>query len=61
MQRSDQETFSHSNCFPGNIINKAKRFKPNTSKFIKSLKNLIHKGHELASAVDFLRQLIFFA
>lgn len=46
MQRSDQETFFHLDCFPGNIISKAKRFKPNRSKFRKSLKNLIHKGHD---------------
>ena len=43
----------------GNIINKAKKFKHNTSKFVKSLKNLIHKGYHLATIVDSLRQVYF--
>jgi len=31
-------------CFYGDIINKAKKFKPDTSKLVKSLKNLICKA-----------------
>jgi hypothetical protein len=35
----------------GNVINKAKKFKSDTSKLINSLKNLIRKSYDLATIV----------
>jgi hypothetical protein len=37
-------------CY-GDVINKAKKFKSDTSKLVKSLKNLIHKGYDLSTIV----------
>lgn len=43
MQRSDQIGY-FTPCFHGDVINKAKKFKSDISKLVKSLKNLIGKG-----------------
>ena len=43
----------------GDIINRAKKFKSDSSKHVKSLKNLICKSYDLATIVDSLRQVYF--
>ena len=37
-------------CY-GDVINKANKFNSDTSKLVKSLKNLIHKGYDLSTIV----------
>jgi hypothetical protein len=46
-------------CFNGDIINKTKNVKSDTSKLAKYLKNLVYKGYDLATIVDSLRQVYF--
>ena len=58
MQRSDQNGISHP-CFYGYVINKAKKFKPNTSKLVKSVKNLNRKSNDLAIIIHSLRYVYF--
>jgi len=39
-------------CYNGDVINKAEKFKYDTSKFIKSLENIIRKGCDISTIVD---------
>ena len=39
-------------CSYGDVINKAKKFKADTSKLVQSLKNLIHKGYDLETITE---------
>ena len=43
-------------CFYGDVINKARKVKFDTSKLVQSLDNLISKGYNLSAIVDSLRQ-----
>ena len=45
--------------FNGDVINNAKTFKSDTSKLVKSLKNLIRKGYDLSTIVHSLKQVYF--
>jgi hypothetical protein len=48
MQRSYQKGYFPS-MFLWDVINKAKKFKSDTSKFVKYMKNLTCKGYDLAT------------
>ena len=43
-------------CFYGDVINKARKVKFDTSKLVQSLDNSISKGYNLSAIVDSLRQ-----
>jgi hypothetical protein len=45
--------------FYGDVINKENKFKHDTSKIIKLLKNLIRKNYDLATIISSLRQVYF--
>ena len=47
MQRFDQKGYFPSKCYV-NEINKAKKFKSDTSEIVKSLKILLRKGYDFA-------------
>jgi len=54
MQRSDQKgyfPFSHRR-FYSDVINKANKFKADTSKLVKSLQNLIRRGYDYSSLFE---------
>ena len=58
MHRSDQNRY-FTNMFYGDVINKENKFKHDTSKIIKLLKNLIRKNYDLATIISSLRQVYF--
>ena len=49
----------HAACLYGDVINKAKMFRPDTSKLVKSLKHLIGKGYDLVIIIHSIRQVYF--
>ena len=58
MHTSDQIFYFLSRCYD-DVINKAKNFKSNTSKVVKSLKNIICKDCDLVTILYSLMQVYF--